>query len=211
MAHDPGGKVRIPLPAAMAGGAFFCGADGGEGDTHRPMLWRKWGGAHQVLEAVRDAREGKPVDAAAVPWSAEEWVLFIGMNPSTADAAVDDPTVKREVGFTQRMGFCHYRKANVMDYRATSPKALLAPGVEACSAINHRIIVVNAGLAARVVLAFGALPPALRFYYAEPLVRELSALGIPLYCLGTTRDGSPRHPLYLASSAELQPWKGWNP
>ena len=70
--HDPGGKVRLVLPDGMRAGATFCGPS----NCYRTLLWREWGD------------EGAP------------YALWIGMNPSTADATVDDRTVRREIGFT---------------------------------------------------------------------------------------------------------------
>lgn len=182
--HDPGGKVRIALPAGMRAGATFCNATGGPGDTHRPLLWREWG------------EQGAP------------YALFAGMNPSTADARFNDPTCGREVGFTQRWGLTAYRKVNVMDLRATDPRRLLLPDTAPRSTMNLPLILQMAKNAERVVLAFGALPKQLRPYAAEVVV-ELRDMGIPLFCLGTTLDGSPRHPSRIANATPLIPWKGW--
>lgn len=179
-AHDPGGKVRIALPAGMGSCARFspCG-------RYRPLLRRWWGPA------------GK----------AEPYALWIGMNPSTASAMVDDPTVRREVGFTMRWGLRGYAKANVMDYRATHPRDLLAPGVEPRSAENLHVIRDLALGAERIVLAFGAVHPRL-VRHVEATLEALAELRRPLLCLGTTRGGLPRHPLYLRGDSELRIWSG---
>lgn len=182
--HDPGGKVRLRMPLGMRGGARFCAADGGPGDTHRPVLWREWG--------MPDARP----------------VLFVGMNPSTADAECNDPTVVREIDRAMRWRVSAYRKVNVMDLRATDPRRLVEPGASPRSAMNLKAIAGEAAFAVRVVLAFGALPPPLRLF-AEEAVAELRRLRITLWCLGTTADGSPRHPLYLPKSAGLMEWRGF--
>lgn len=182
--HDPGGKVRLRLPAGMRGEAVFCDEEGCLGDTHRPFLTRSWG------------LEGAP------------FALFVGMNPSTAAAEVNDPTVAREVGFAQRWGLTSYAKANVMDLRATNPRRLLAAGAVPRSEANLRTIRLAAREAERVVLAFGTLPRQLR-PYAEETVAELRKIGVALLCLGITADGSPRHPLYLRSDSPLIPWEGF--
>ncbi|WP_262027608.1 DUF1643 domain-containing protein [Microvirga sp. Mcv34] len=177
--HDPGGKVRLSLPCGVSGAGGFsdCG-------RYRQTLIREIG-------QIGDARG--------------PFVLFVGMNPSTADATVDDPTVRREWGFARRLGFSRYVKANVMDYRATDPKDLLAPGVEPRSAENLPEIVRLAKMAGLVVMAFGALPKPLR-HYANETVSALREAGVALHCLGYTADGSPRHPLYLRSDAPLLPF-----
>jgi hypothetical protein len=177
-AHDPGGKVKLPLPAGVTGEAFFsdCG-------RYRWLLWRRW------------PHTGK-----------DGFALWIGMNPSTAAEDVDDPTVKREWTYTRdRLDLGSYAKANVMDYRATHPEDLRAPGIVPQSADNGREIIGNARHAAIVVLAFGALPKPFRRYAAE-IVGRLEAEGIALWCMGFTKDGSPRHPLYVAGETQLVPF-----
>lgn len=174
--HDPGGKVRLALPRGMRGGATFMGP----GDCYRLMLWREWG-----REAAR-------------------YVLFIGMNPSTASADFNDPTVAREIGFTQRLGLTAYRKVNVSAYRCTDPKGLRDAPIR-CGQ-NLPVILDAAQNAVRVVVAFGTLKGPMRTL-AEEVVSELRAAGVTLWCLGTTADGSPRHPLYLRRNAELVRWE----
>lgn len=174
--HDPGGRVRIKLPADVTGEAHFspCG-------RYRPLLVRRWA-------------EG------------DRFALWIGMNPSTATGEVDDPTVQREWNYTRvRLGVSAYVKANVMDYRATDPKALLEPGIEPQSEANLNAILEQARNARYVVLAFGALTKAQRRYASE-LVAALEAEAIPLFCLGFTADGSPRHPLYVRQDSPLLPF-----
>lgn len=172
--HDPGGKVRIKLRDNIRGGATFsdCG-------IYRPLLWRDWDGA---------VKPG--------------YVLWIGMNPSTADGDVDDPTVRRECDFTMSWGYGSYRKCNVMDMRATQPKSLLAADMIPRSGINLDMIVEQARSADIVVMAFGALHKKLT-PYGEEVVRRLELEGIKMSCLGLTGNGSPRHPLYLRKDSEL--------
>lgn len=172
--HDPGGKVRLRLKDGVTGTAVFsaCG-------RHRTLLTREWEGA-------------------ALPG----YVLWIGMNPSTAAADVDDPTVFKECKFTRRWGYGSYVKCNVMDYRATHPKMLLAEGVEACSAENLPAIVEAARGAAVVVLAYGALHRKLA-HHGEAVAAALKGEGIRLRALAFTKAGHPGHPLYLKDDAEL--------
>lgn len=172
--HDPGGKVRLKLKGDVIGDAVFstCG-------RYRMLLTRTW------AEAER-------------PGS----VLWIGMNPSTAEADVDDPTVFKECKFTRRWGYGRYVKANVMDYRATHPKMLLADDVVPCSPANLPAIVDAARAADVVVLAYGALHKKLA-RYGEAVRQALRAEGIRLHVLALTKDGHPRHPLYLRDDCEL--------
>lgn len=171
--HDPGGKVRLRLSGEVRGGARFS-----ECGRYRPVLWRTWG-------------------ADDAPYA-----LWIGMNPSTATAEVDDPTIRRETVFTQREGLVRYVKCNVMDYRATSPKDLLKPGVVPCSPENLPEIALQASGAALVVLAYGAAPKPLRGH-GEAVSAMLRKMGIKVMCLGLTNEGLPRHPLYVRGDAPL--------
>lgn len=175
--HDPGGKVRIKLPADVTGEANFspCG-------RYRHLLTRRWA-------------EG------------DSFALWIGMNPSTATEEVDDPTVQREWTYTRRrLGVSAYVKANVMDYRTTDPKALLESGLAPQSGQNRDVILERARHAKYVVLAFGALANRQQRGYAAELVAALEAEGIPMFCLGFTADGSPRHPLYVKQDSPLVPF-----
>ena len=67
-------------------------------------------------------------------------MLWIGLNPSTADASFDDPTIGREIGFSMSWDCDAMVKCNIADYRATKPEALIAPNVEPCSRINLPMI-----------------------------------------------------------------------
>lgn len=182
--HDPGGKVRLRLCDGVTGTAVFsaCG-------RHRTLLTRSWEGA---------ALEGS--------------VLWIGMNPSTAEAGVDDPTVAKECKFTRRWGYGSYVKANVMDYRATHPRMLLADGVIPCSQENIPAIVAAARAASMVVLGYGALHKKL-VSYGEAVKSALASEGIEALCLALTKDGHPKHPLYIRDDTQPFPYplQGMNP
>lgn len=178
-AHDPGGKVRLSMMPGVTGDAAFspCG-------RYRHFLNRDWG-----FRRFSDGRE--------------RFILWIGMNPSTAEAEIDDPTIRKEMGFTRRLGFDKYVKCNVMDYRATSPASLLLPGVTPCSDENLKCIQAAADRADLVVACWGKLHKSLR-RHAD---RVLMTLKCDLYCLGKNNDGSPKHPLYLPNDTPLVPYR----
>ena len=175
LAHDPGGKVRLALMPGVKGDARFSD------DGKYRQLMRRWVG------------EDFP----------DRYVLFIGMNPSTADATVNDPTCAREWTFAIREGFSAMVKANVGDYRATDPRMLLVPGVVPVSEQNLPSIRQAAKNAALVILCHGKLNKALA-PSGKALVDALRADGVELWCFGTNSDGSPKHPLYLRTDTPLQ-------
>ena len=177
--HDPGGKVRLALMEGVKGDATFS-ADG----RYRQLM-RRWLG--DVFP--------------------ERYILFIGMNPSTADATINDPTCAREWTFARREGFDAMVKANVGAYRATDPKMLLQPGVVASSRENLpaiRRVAADAGL---IVLCHGKLNKALASA-GRDLIDALKADARSLWCFGTNSDGSPKHPLYLKADTPLRRFEG---
>jgi len=130
------------------------------------------------------------------------WVL---LNPSTADAEVDDPTVGRMMTFADRErcgGIC---VLNLYALRSPNPRWLRAHP-DPVGPDNDKWL---AGLASDaaggppVMAAWGAHPLALP---RLPRVRELLG-GLPMTCLGVTRNGSPAHPLYLRSSTQAVTWE----
>lgn len=176
--HDPGGRVRIALPAGIMGDATFSG----ERDEYRPTLRRWVGSAFPARHA-----------------------LFIGMNPSTASADHNDPTITREWGFTVREGLVGYVKCNIADYRATEPRKLLAPGLRLRSGQNRQTVLDCAKTAALVICCWGAVNRALA-PIAEETLFDLHAAGIDCFCFGLTASGMPKHPLYLAKDTPLVPF-----
>lgn len=175
-AHDPGGKTRLAMIPGVVGNAEFspCGC-------YRHWLSRNWD-----WRLKTDGRCGP-------------WALWIGMNPSTAEADVDDPTIRREMAFSKAMMIDVYVKVNVMDYRATDPKRLR--DVTPRSDRNLQFIKELADGAGKIICAWGALPKPLR-RYADDVLTLLHDK--PLYCMGRTADGSPRHPLYLPGNASVE-------
>lgn len=133
-------------------------------------------------------------------WSATGWTLvWIMLNPSTADGREDDPTVRRCVGFARREGAGAIAVVNLFAWRATDPRELLAfDERRAIGDRNDDEIRAAVGRDLPVVAAWGAHPAAAR--RAE---RVIELVGRPVLCLGTTKDGAPRHPLYVRGDQPL--------
>lgn len=124
-------------------------------------------------------------------------VLFIMLNPSTADAEKDDPTIRRCIGFAKDWGYGGLYVANLFALRATNPKDLLtAPfvvGVE-----NEKWIRRMSALAHLVVCAWGngSIVDKLQ-KRLDHTWKPLSWVNKPLHYLELSNDGTPKHPLYL--------------
>lgn len=142
-------------------------------------------------------------------WLTRDWdslkptMVVIGLNPSTADATQDDPTIRRCIGFAKREGCGALTMLNLYTFRATDPDALFAqPYSQQFHPENehaHQTWCLNKSR--KVVAAWGAEPRAneLAIKYAE----WADVMGIALWCLGRTKSGQPRHPLYVKGDAPL--------
>jgi hypothetical protein len=129
-------------------------------------------------------------------WSKERsnYALFIGLNPSTADATEDDPTIRRCVGFAQRWGFDALCMVNLFAFRSTDPTRLYTAR-DPVGPLNDQFITKSARHAGRVVAAWGNRGG---FMERDQLVARL----VPLMSrLGVTKGGFPRHPLYVPYDA----------
>jgi hypothetical protein len=139
------------------------------------------------------------------------WVhpcVFVMLNPSTADASVDDPTIRRCVGFAASWSCTELIVVNLYAYRATDPSELLGLAAPVAAGPDNdwhvREEVGNALAVSGVVVAAWGAHEAARWGHRGELRRWLHDQGAR--CLGTTKGGAPRHPLYLRRDAALQPW-----
>ncbi len=130
---------------------------------------------------------------------------FVMLNPSTADAATDDPTIRRCVGFAKSWGCGGIVVVNLFAYRATNPGAMRRQGPKAVGPDNDRYIREAITECAPVVAAWGSHGCFLCRDSAVGQLIRCSGLPWP-ECLGTTKHGSPRHPLYVPAIQTLEPW-----
>lgn len=127
-------------------------------------------------------------------------VLFVMLNPSTADATNDDPTIRRCKAFAREWNFSELIVGNLYSLRATDP-ALLRAAESPNAAANPDHVRALAREADRVVVAWGA-SAAFDEEHINFMVDHCFE-GVPLFCLGRTKEGHPRHPLYV--KADVQP------
>ena len=166
-------------------------------------------GAPEIKRGAKLSECGRYRYALTRTWDASAGeALFVMLNPSTADGRVDDPTIRKCIGFARDWGVGGIRVANLFALRATDPKELHTAhrrGEDAIGPLNIEYVQALALGAERVILAWGA--------HARPYVDHVrrvvtSIKARPLWCLGTTGDGQPRHPLMLAYSTKLETVKG---
>ena len=132
--------------------------------NYRYALWRQWD-------------ESKP------------YVLFVGLNPSTADAVEDDPTLRRCMGYAKDWGFGGVCIANLFAFRATEPKVMML-AKDAVGPQNDKWLVHLADEAGLIVAAWGNDGSYLgRAARVRKMMPEMT-------CLKLNKSGEPAHPLY---------------
>jgi hypothetical protein len=127
------------------------------------------------------------------------YACFILLNPSDADETLDDPTVRRCVGFTQFWGYDSTCIVNLHDFRTPDPQTLRTTSLLTSSSKNDEWIRKAAEGACVVIAGWGNHGDFQgRGAAVKALLQDFS-----LKCLGKNKDGSPKHPLYLRKDASL--------
>ncbi len=146
----------------------------------RFALWRKWDSAKSHT------------------------MVWIMLNPSTADAMKDDPTIRRCIGFAKQNDCGGIAVVNLIPFKATNPKDLKG-NENRCSTYNSMVVFRECKEDGRVVVAgwgnYGLMYPKI----TETILSGLKAHHIPVFRFGrVTSFGQPRHPLYLKKSLMLE-------
>lgn len=129
--------------------------------------------------------------------------LFVMLNPSTATEVQNDPTVERCERRARALGFGGFRVTNIFAWRDTDPRRMRA-APEPVGPGNDAAIRDGANWADQVIAAWGAHGAHLnRGAKVETLLR---ATGLPLFHLGLTKAGHPRHPLYIGYARQPEIW-----
>lgn len=129
-------------------------------------------------------------------------LVFIGLNPSTADETLDDPTIRRCLGFAKREGCGGLVMLNLFAFRSTDPKHMKT----ASDPVGPRndAVLMNSCVGRTVVAAWGA--------HGTHRGRDIEVLRMlkdeRVFCLGLTKENCPRHPLYIRADAALIEFKG---
>lgn len=138
---------------------------------YRYQLWRIW-------------------DTSTLPLN------VIGLNPSTADEAMDDPTIRRCIQFAKRWGYGGLLMTNLFAFRATDPK-VMKQAVEPVGAENDQWLKESAAGAGLILAAWGN--------HGTHLGRDRTVQKIisGAMCFRLTKQGQPEHPLYQRADAKL--------
>jgi hypothetical protein len=117
-------------------------------------------------------------------------VLFVMLNPSTADADNDDPTIRRCINFAKDWGYGGLYVGNLYSYRATNPKELNNMSVLLGDDEVNRIHLMTMSIRCeKIICAWGN--------NAKFGTKSIDGLFRELYCLALSKEGNPKHPLYL--------------
>ncbi len=136
--------------------------------NYRYNLWRQWGDGSKKI-------------------------VFIMLNPSRADAVIDDPTIRRCINYAQSWDFGLLEVVNLFAYRTKNPSDL-AKVPDPIGPKNDFYLDRAITSASVIVLAWGN-----QGCLQQRNISVLKKL-VPrnnVYCLGITLKGHPRHPLYL--------------
>lgn len=173
--------LALPAPVLRSheGGGVRATASYSDCETYRYSLTRRWGDG--------------PI------------LLVVMLNPSTATETRNDPTIARCETRARSAGFAALEVVNLFAFRATRP-ADLRRAADPVGPQNDAQILESSARAARILCAWG-IHGAFRGRGAEVGSRLAATVGA-LWHLGLTRDGAPRHPLYLPGDRAMQRWTG---
>jgi hypothetical protein len=129
-------------------------------------------------------------------WDKGPELLWILLNPSTANATEDDPTIRKCTGFSRRWGYSGIRVVNLFAYRATSPKHLFEAD-DPIGPDNDKVI--QSRCIGDCIVAWGNHGTFLN--RSAQVLRKLEGR---LYCIGLTAKGQPKHPARLGYSTRRQ-------
>lgn len=137
-------------------------------------------------------------------WAPERGrVLFIMLNPSTATEVQNDPTVERCERRARALGFGAFRVCNIFAFRATDPRVMRA-AADPVGPANDTAILDSLPWADKVICAWGTHGAHQgRGPQVEAILRKS---GTALHHLGLSKDGHPKHPLYIGYAVRPVPW-----
>jgi hypothetical protein len=138
-------------------------------------------------------------------WNAvDQGLMFLMLNPSTATEAQNDPTVERCERRARALGFGRFCVANIFAWRDTNP-AGMRNASDPIGVLNDQYILENIQNHDQIICAWGAHGNHLG--RSDQIIGVLQGSGKPLYHLGLTKSGQPRHPLYIRYDQQPIAWQ----
>ncbi len=169
-------------------GAMFGAGQAGAQPLHRYALWRNW--ETPLAPAAETSARGHG-----------KRILWICLNPSTADERQLDPSVRRMVRFSQAWGYGGMYLVNLFAYRSPYPEAL-GDTDDPVGPWNDRITEDLALQCDDVLCAWSTLGV---LHARDRVVLDiLERTQAPRWCLERTKFGHPKHPLYVSGATKPQ-------
>ncbi len=164
-----GEDIQITLKEYLDSGAIFS-----PDRIYRYVLYRKWGTGGKRLNSI-------------------------GLNPSTADAKNDDPTIHKDVDFARRFGYDELYKLNAHAFISSNPRMLLLKDVDVVGPENDKYL---KSIQGDVLLCWGSWGK-LDNGVIQVRLNLVKTYFPDAYCLGKNKDGEPTHPLYIPADRKL--------
>ncbi len=128
-------------------------------------------------------------------------VLIVMLNPSTADAEIDDATIRSCIRLSKELGYGSFEVVNLFALRATDPTEL-TKAADPIGSRNDITIESAIGRCDIAICAWGA--PRMAESRARSVRALLRSRRPAVFCLGKTKNGAPKHPLYIKSGTPLE-------
>ena len=180
--NEGGAEMLLDTRASATGTATFSPEK--PEPLYRYRLTRRWSADRPVFEPV---------------------LCWVMLNPSSASHDVNDATIRKVTSFSKREGYGGLIVVNLFAYRSTDPDKLIH-AEDPIGASNEAMVLDAMRGSAKIVVAWGAMSKGLRAK-SWMMRRKIQTAGWRLWALGTTKDGSPRHPLYIPGNQPLVEWK----
>ncbi len=128
---------------------------------------------------------------------------FIMLNPSTATEMQNDPTVERCERRARTLGFGAFRVTNIFAWRDTDPKKMRAAS-DPIGTQNDAAIAQGCAWADQIIAAWGS--HGAHMNRGQEVKQMLQNMALPVFHLGLTKEGHPKHPLYIAYTQQPHEW-----
>lgn len=166
---------------------------------YRYKLWREWRASLEIpchsSDNWRWAKVGK------MSHGEPKSLVFVMLNPSTADASFDDPTIRRCVSFAQRLKFERLEVVNLFALRTPHPNLMRTALIDPVGPDNIDHVKEAAWTAGQIICAWGTHGTYMG--QDQTVLGWIHSTGARTYCLGKSKEGHPRHPLYLSGDSPL--------